>query len=61
LKFSFSIMTNTHYLSFLRHFMSAIKKLNSKFTHELETKCMLALVEAVNNVIFHGDRANTLS
>ena len=56
MRLKFSIKSSTHYLIFLRKFVSIFDKLssNKQFDHNAKMKCTLALVEAVNNVIFHA-------
>lgn len=56
--FKFSIKSSTHYLGFLRRIMAAIGRLAPGFDHASIAKCSLALVEAVNNAIFHAHKKN---
>lgn len=56
MQLKFSIRNSTHYLGFLRRLVAAagrmVRGLNPD--HAAVASCSLALVEAVNNVIFHA-------
>lgn len=54
----FSIRSSTHYLPFLRRLISILDKLvpDLKCDHQVKMSCAFALVEAVNNVIFHAHK-----
>ena len=49
----FSIKSSTHYLKFLR---DMIDSLGAELDHKAKMSCSLALVEAVNNAIFHAHK-----
>lgn len=49
MEISFQILSNTNYLSFVRELLKSLN-LPSK----IENKCSVALVEAIDNAIFHA-------
>lgn len=56
LHLNFSIKSSTHYLLFLRNLISAMSGFEPRLTHEAIASCSLAMVEAVNNAIFHAHK-----
>jgi len=55
LKIEFSIRSSTHYITFLRRLISVLNKMRpGAFNCEAKARCAVALVEAVNNAIFHA-------
>lgn len=54
LRLKFSIKSSTHYLRFLRDLILSIGETETKPDHKTLSSCALALVEAVNNAIFHA-------
>jgi len=56
LQFDFSIKSSTHYLKFLRQLIASLSQVsgNIQVDHQAVTASSLALVEAVNNAIFHA-------
>lgn len=61
MQLKFSIKSSTRYLDFLRRLMSRAGRLvpGINFDHAVLMRCTLALVEAVNNAIFHAHREDT--
>lgn len=58
MRFRFSIKSSTHYILFLRRLVDNICQLNN-FDHKAVTALGLAVVEAVNNAIFHAHKGNS--
>lgn len=56
MQFDFSIKSSTHYLKFLRQLIASLSQVsgNVQVDHQAVTASSLALVEAVNNAIFHA-------
>lgn len=58
MELTFSIRSHTHYISFLRKLISRLDLFfpNLRLTHQDKLKCSLAVIEAVNNAIFHAHK-----
>lgn len=57
-RLKFSIRSRTHYLKLLRQLLSGLDKVfpGVKIDHEKKMRLAIALVEAVDNVIFHAHK-----
>lgn len=58
MQLKFSIKSTTHYIPFLRRLVEVFDKTSSEVVldHKAKMSCTLALVEAVNNAIFHAHK-----
>lgn len=56
MRFGFSIKSSTHYIAFLRRLIGVIDKMRAglRIDRGAKAKLALALVEAVNNAVFHA-------